>query len=137
MFKLLAFGIAAGAGFQAWRNYPADGPTDTDMLWVVLVAGLLAAYLAGRWHGRARGGATAVAVASAEASATAGAAAHNQVQVINVLPRHLEQEPSSGIRVPTDAAPWMDSGRPVLELDQLDGLELTELVEDHGQEYDA
>lgn len=153
MFKFMAFGIAAGAGFQAWRNYPADGPTDTDMLWVVLVAGMLAAYLGGRWHGHARGGATAVAVATAEATATAGAAAHNQVQVINVVPRvgveHYDDEGlvwqkdtkgrpiydrRTGIGVPSDNAPWMDGGRPALELDQLDGVELTELLEDREVE---
>jgi hypothetical protein len=137
--RLLALGLGFGAAFQAWRNYPPDGPTSGDMLAVVFVAGLVAAFLGGLWFGRG-GRTTAVAVATAEAhaAATAGAAAHNQVQVINVLPRDAAEQAGAGtgIRVPSDSAPWISS-RPSLQLDQLDGMDVAELLEDASTEVDG
>lgn len=126
MLKAVAFGIACGAGFQAWRNYPADGPATAASLWWLLVAATVCAYLGGRWHGRGRGGATAVAVASAEA--TAAAQAVNRVQVFNVMPGGGAAP--SGVRMPTESAPWLTGDpAPVLDVDQIDGMDLHELVE--------
>lgn len=129
MFKLLAVGIGLGAGLQAWRNYPPDGPVAGDMVALVACVGMLAAYLGGRWHGRGHS-ATAVAVASAEASAEATAAASNRVQVNLFTAAPGGGARPAGVMVPADAgAPWIEGPRSELALDDLDGADLSELVE--------
>lgn len=119
MLKALAAGLGIGAGIQAFRAWPPDGPVTMDAAAIVFAVGLIAAYLGGRWHGR--GHATAVAVASAEATATAAA-----VQSVNIV---LADRPAPPVRVPSDTAPWLAGERPQITADDLDGLDVAEIIE--------
>lgn len=127
MLKAIAFGLACGAGIQAWRAWPPDGPVTADGAAVVLVLGVLCAYLGGRWHGRGTGKATAVAVASAEATATA-------VQSVNLIIGDTAAR-AAGIRVPTEEVSWFDGQRVIASADDFDGFDLTELreLEEHDR----
>lgn len=126
MLKAIAFGLAVGAAVQGFRNFPSDGPATPDAVGVLFVFGLLFAYLAGRAR---RGTGVAVAVASASAEAVAQAHAQQSVQVAIVVPGGGAH--SAGVRVPDEsAAPaWMGSTRPMVELDQLDGMDAGELID--------
>lgn len=130
MFKAIAFGLSVGAGVQAWRNWPPDGPVTPNAGIVVLLAAVVAAYLAGRWAGRGHGGASAVASARAEASAAAVAA---PVQVVNVvLERDFRDtaaryETAGGVSVPSDSAPWLVGARTAVDESLLEGADLRDL----------
>lgn len=133
MLKAIAFGLATGAGIQAWRAWPAQHPVTGDSLAVVFIVGVICAYLGGRWHGRHGG---AVAVAHAEAHATASAV--NSVNVAVVMPGGGAGAVPGGFRVPTaGAVPWLDSTSttPQLTADVLEGLDLSDVVQD--TEYDS
>lgn len=121
------FGVCAGAGLQAWRNYPPEGPGSAEGLWVVLLGAVLLAYLAGRGV-RARRGPVAVAQAAAFASAKADSASSSTVNVAFVMPGAGARP--VGVAVPDDSMPWFEGQRAQLSVDQLDGQELSELVEE-------
>lgn len=129
MLAFIAFGLAIGAGFQAWRNYPADGPVSGDMAFWVMVAAVVCAYLGGR----SRRGAYATATATATATAEATAAAHAQ-QAVQVFIGSGEGPRPVGYSVPSADAPWLATSkeRPALSLDQLDGMDLAELSEENS-----
>jgi hypothetical protein len=132
--KVLVFGLGAGAGFQAWRNYPPEGPGTPAGLWCVLVAGMVLAFLAGK--SRRRG--SAVATASAHAEASAAATAQQAVQVFIGSEGGHGPRPV-GYAMPMSSAPWLatSSERPALDLDQLDGMELSDVLEDSDTERSA
>lgn len=131
--KVLLFGLAAGAAVQAWRNFPADGPLTATSAMLLAGIAVLAAYLVGRGR-RLRFG--AVAVATAEANAEAHAVASNQVNVAVVVPGGGARP--SGVTVPdADHTAWIEGPRHVAELDDLDGMDLSELVERHDYDYES
>lgn len=133
MLKVIAFALAAGAGFEAWRNYPADGPASARSLWLLFCVGVVAAYLGGRWHGRRHVSASAWASAHAEASAESTATAQ-QAQTVNValvVPGGGARP--SGVRSPGDEVSWLGAPRAAVSVDDLDGLDLAELVQDQGE----
>lgn len=127
MFKAIAFGLGVGAGIQAWRNFPPDGPVTASSLALVFAVGILCAFFGGLWSSRGRGGAHAMASASAEA--VASAVNSNTVQLAVVMPGAGAR--ASGVSLPSDQAPWMvgASERPQITLDDLDGLDPAELFE--------
>lgn len=129
MTRAIAFALALAAGVQAWRNFPADGPVSMDSAVFVSLVGIVCAYLAGRWDARGRGSATAVAVASAEATAVAAVESSNTVNVAVVMPG---AGAGSSSRLP-EVLPWQES-RPALTADQLDGMDLSDLLEDSEEE---
>lgn len=129
--KLLAFGLCAGAGFQAWRNIPPDGPGSTDAAFLVLFVATLAAFAAGYRLGRPyRVSATATAVASADASA----ASQSTVNLAVVMPGAGAGSAPMRVAVPTSALPWMGEDRPQLSADDFDGAEVAELLQDSDTE---
>lgn len=113
----LAFGIGVGAGIQAWRNWPADGPTSTSMGFVVTVAAVLLAYFGGR---RRRPAAVAVASAHAEAVST------SQVNLAVVVPGAGHSRIGATAPEP-GAVSWMGHERAQVTANDLDGLDLEEL----------
>lgn len=123
MLKVIAFGLSAGVGVQALAGWDTGGKGTRWSLAVAFAVAVVCAYLGGKSR---RGGAVAVAVASAEANAAA--VAQNRVNVV-VMPA-VSAGGSPGIGVPTEAAPWMVGAveRPSLTLDDLDGLDVSELV---------
>lgn len=127
MLKAIAFGLAVGAGVQGFRNWPADGPVTTDTAVWLFIGGLCAAYLGGR----ARRGPTATANASAHAEATA--VASNTVNVFTVAAAGPSTVPG-GVLIPSEHAPWMGEARPALTLDQVDGMEVSEILDSRDQE---
>lgn len=129
MFKAIAFGLAAGAGFQAWRVYPTDRtPTASAMLLVFLV-GLVAAYCAGRGV-RSRFGAHASATATAIAESSSEAKAQAGVQVNIWQPDPTKQASVvAGHTVPDpDRVDWL-ARRQLISQDDVEGMDLSELVE--------
>jgi len=123
VLRAIAFGLATGAGIQAFRNFPADGPVSMRSAALVLVVGVVFAFLGGLWGGRGRGPVTAVAVAQAEATATAT----NNVQVAVVLPGG--RRAGEGVRVPDPASvTWIEGERRQVEASELDGIDLSELL---------
>lgn len=118
MGGLLALGIGLGAGFQAMRQYPANGPVAPEVLYVVLLVGMIAAYFGGRYRGRGRG-----ATATATATATAAAAATNTVNVAVFT----AEKPESAVRVPAESAPWLSDRRQEITADVLEGLDLEDM----------
>lgn len=137
MLQALAFGLGFGAAFQAWRNYPADGPVTASAAAVCIGLGVLCAYLGGRWHGRGRGSAHATATATASAQA----AASNTVQVAVIVPGHGPSEnrgvSDGGVQIPTERAPWLAGThvRPEITADDLEGMELADIFQAET-EYD-
>jgi len=135
MLRAIAFGLAVGAGVQAWRNFPPDGPVTASSGILVSILGVLFAFLGGLWASRGRSSATATAVASAEATATANAA-----QTVNVAVFTTGQGAGAassapvGVRLPADDAAWFGEQRPQLEAGQLDGMDLRDLYDDAGLE---
>jgi hypothetical protein len=128
VLKVIGFGLAAGAGVQAFRSFPAQSPATVDGVAVAFVVAVVCAYLGGRWHGRGRGG--AVAVAHAEAHATAAAQGGN----VNLVVVTGEGARPVGVRVPDETtAPWLAGvqDRRQLEADDLDGMDLSELLSEH------
>lgn len=122
---VLAFGI--GTAIQAWRNFPADGPTTTAAVQLLFLLGMLAAFLVGRGFRRS-GGATAVAVASAEATAVAS----NTVNVALVVPGAGAGR-SHG-QVPDETVAWFDGPRQQVDVQQvMDGMDPSELREMVGE----
>lgn len=127
MLKAIAFGICAGASIQAWRNWPADGPTSVRSGVLVLLVGIVAAYLAGRWHGRRL---PAYAFASASATATASAVAQQSVNVAVVVPGNGAGASHAGSWAAHPATlPWMGTERAAISADDLDGFDLADLRE--------
>lgn len=132
MFHFLGFGLAVGAGIQAWRNIPPDGPVSSDMAFWVLVVAVVLAYLGGR----SRRGAYASATATASATAEATAAAHAQQAVQVFITNGEGGARPVGYSIPTGEAPWLATSaeRPALTLDQLDGMDLAEFSEETAKE---
>lgn len=133
MVAAIAFGLAVGAGVEAWRALPADGPVSADSAAVVLVLGVLLAYLGGRWGGRGRGGAVAVATARAEASAVAS----QQVNVAVVVPGAGAgaQTAGGGVLLPSGSLPWLDETRASAG-ELLDGADVRDIAEVLDTELD-
>jgi hypothetical protein len=124
----LAFGLCAGVGVQAWRNFPADGPATMGPAMLVFVVAVLAAFLGGYRMGRpfrVSASATAVAVASADAAASS----QSTVNVAVFAPGQGAGSVAPGVAYPSDAAPWLGPARERLSLDDLDGMEVAELIE--------
>lgn len=117
------FGIFAGAGFQSWRQYPPDGPVTASSLLLIAVVAALVAYLVGRRSARG-----VTATATAVATSTATAANTVQLAIINT-DRGGSERQADVVQFPSEAAAWFASTTtsPALEVD---GLELSELVED-------
>lgn len=133
MLKLLAFGAGTGAGFQAWRNFPPDGPVTGDSLALVFGLGIVAAFLGGLWRGRGRSSSTAFASASANAAAASEATATQTVNLAVVVPGAGAR--AAGVSHPGEGVPWLGTERPpVASLDDLDGQDIGELLEVHSQE---
>lgn len=126
MLKFLALGLGVGAGVQAWRNFPPDGPVTPDALAFVFGAGLLVAFLGGLWFSRGRG---AYASASATAVATAEAVASN-TNTVNLAVVVPGRGAGAGVSLPADRLPWMVDAVPVAEIsaDDLDGFDFAELT---------
>lgn len=127
MLNGIAFGLAVGAGIQAWRAWPAGQTVTADGMFLVFVIGLLCAYLGGRWHGTGRG---AFAMATATATATAQANNVNTVQLAVLVPGASGARPE-GMGVPSESAPWMVGAteRHQLDVDDIDGMDLAELFD--------
>jgi hypothetical protein len=125
MLKAIAFGLAVGAGVQAWRAFPPSSPVTGDSVALVFVVGVVCAFLGGLWHGRGRHN------VSAHAHAEAHAIAANQVNLAVVVPGAGAGASVSPYAVPTDAAPWIASSStvPALDGDQLEGFDLSEILE--------
>lgn len=125
MLAVIAFGLAAGAALQAWRNFPPDGPMQSESLALLFVVGVVCAYLGGR----SRRPSTQVAIAQAAAFAEAKAENTNTVNLAVVLPGGGARP--HGVVVPDmDDMPWMVGERPQLDAGQLDGMDLAEFAED-------
>lgn len=121
----IAFGLAVGAGIQAWRQWPADGPTTTSSGVLIMIAGMIAAYLAGRWRGRGTNSATAHATATAVASA---ASVGNTVNLFVATPGGGVTPASTLAGVPSDSAPWLTgTAVPALDVALLEGMDDTDL----------
>ena len=129
MLRAVAFGLAAGAGVQAWRQWPADGPVTSDSGILVMVVGIAAAYLAGLWKGRPHRSAYAAARAEAHAEATANA--HQSVNVAVVVPGQGASAGGSqgdgSVMVPLESASWIGGSLRHVEADELDGMDFAEL----------
>lgn len=119
MLKSIAFGLCCGAGLQAWRHWPPDGPVTATGAAFVLVVAVLAAYFGGRWHGR-QTPVSAWASARADATATATAQQQQSVNVAVLVPGST----GAGARATStlDALPWLGAS-------QLDVTEVSELLE--------
>lgn len=128
MLRVIAFGLAAGAGFQAWRQFPADGPQTTRSLWVVFLVGLVCAFLGGLWRRRASASAWASARAEANASAAASSTATQTVNVAVVMPG--AGAGSQAGRVATESMPWIvDASSRSASLDDFEGMDVAEILE--------
>ncbi|MGY2704855.1 hypothetical protein [Nocardioides sp. HB32] len=125
--KLIAFGLCVGAGVQAWRNFPADGPVTIGPAVLVMCLAVLAAYLVGRGVRGVGSSATAVAVASASAESTSVAGASSTVNLAVVIPGQGAASAPMGVQIPSESAPWLGGSKPVPELADLDGYDLSEL----------
>jgi hypothetical protein len=125
--KVLAFGLGLGAGIQAFRAWPPDAPVGMESAVVCFIVGLIAAYVAGR----ARRPAGGIAVATAEATATAS----NTVQLAVVVPGQGAGQVGAhgGISVPTESAPWLGAVHSAPSLDQLDGADMRDVMEQLGE----
>jgi hypothetical protein len=124
MSGALALGLGVGAGVQAFRQWPPDGPLSTNAVTVLFIAGLLAAY----FGGRRRSGSTAVAVATATASSAAEAS--NVVNVQLFSPGAVPERSILDVRVPEPGTvAWLDAPTAAaLEPDVvLDGMSLEDL----------
>lgn len=121
--KGIAIALALGAGIQAFRQWPADGPASMSTAVVVFVLGLIAAYMAGKAR-RDIGGASAVAVAAANAEASGNVL---NVQVFSPPTRTDVALDPLRVRVPeVDQVSWLD--RPnVASIEVADVLELEDL----------
>lgn len=135
MLYVIVLGLAGGAAVQAWRAWPAQSVVGPEPLAVVFCAGLVLAYYAGRRSMRGRGNATATAIASS----TADAVATNSTQInlaVFATADDSDRAAYGGVRVPTSAAPWMSSAptAPRIELDQLEGQDLDDLLDARDSE---
>lgn len=123
----IAFGLAVGAGVQAFRAWPPLHPVTTDAAVLVLIIAILCAYLGGRWHGSGR----PMAVAMASAEATAVASAQQSVQVAVVMPGGGAGGTVGGVRVPADDVAWFASEqRHALTESDLEGVDLSDLFQE-------
>jgi len=127
--RLIAFGLAAGAGLQAWRNFPPNGPATGDALAVVFALGVVLAYVAGRVRGRGRTVSSATSTAVAAAAATAESTAVQHVSLAVNLAGMPARESAATVAYPSDAAPWFAGQRAAITADDLDGLDAAELIE--------
>jgi hypothetical protein len=133
MLRFIGFGLATGAGVQAWRNFPPDGPVSARPLALFFIVGVLAAYLGGLW--RSRSGSYASATATAVAVSSAEATAHQTVNVALVVPGAGAGSTTGGASFPTESVGWFDGARVQLSEDDLDGADLSELGE-RSAEYE-
>lgn len=135
MLKFFAFGAGTGAGIQAWRNFPADGPVTAAPLAVVFALGIVGAFLGGLWLHRGRGhSASAFASAHASAEASSVSSANQSIQLAVILPGSGAGATAAG-RIPSEAAPWLTGAdRLQVTADDLDGIDLSELVPDSTPE---
>jgi hypothetical protein len=132
VIRVIVFGVAAGAGFQAWRHYPSEGPSSQEGLFVVLVGAVVLAFLVGLGIRRARG---PVAIAQAAAYAQASAVSSgNTVNLAVVVPG--QGAAPVGVAVPDESMPWFQGQRTQLSLDQLEGLDVAELLEESSSDVD-
>ncbi len=127
MGRALIFGLGVGAGIQAWRHWPADGPTTTSGVYFLFLVGMLTAYFSGRWHGRGR---PAFVQAVASARATAMAEAHQNVNVAVVVPGQgpAQRAAVMGARVP-EGVSWLGSERLEISENDFDGMDVSEFME--------
>lgn len=128
MWSAIAFGLAIGAGVQATRNLPPDGPVTANGAALVLVVAVVCAYVGGRWRGRGRGG--AVAVASAEATAVASAANHVNFAVFTTGQGAGASRAVDGgvVLYPSESAPWLGEPRQVVDESILEGADLRDFA---------
>lgn len=126
MLRAIAFGAACGAGIQAWRAWPADGPVSAAPAAVLFAVAVVCAYLGGRW--RSRGRVSATAVAHAVASSSADAVASNTVNVAVVLPGAGTAGAGSGL-YELEQAPWFGGQRAAITSDDLDGMSLEDVMD--------
>lgn len=112
--RLLAFGLVVGAGVQAWRNFPPDGPYSANSAVLVMVFGMVAAFLAGYRWGRPSAHASASAYAAATADATSNATAANTVNLAVVVPGSAGATHQGASLHPSEAAPWLAQGASVV-----------------------
>lgn len=130
MVNAIAFGIAAGAGFQAWRHWPSDGPVTTDGVYLLLLVGLVCSYLGGLWQGRGKRGAhaSASAFAAARSEAVAKSEATQTVNVAVVMPGMGAGASSAGVSS-LDSLPWLGRERLEVVADDVEGMDMSELIE--------
>lgn len=136
MLRVIAFGLAAGAAIQAWRNFPPDGPLTSNSLAVAFIVGLVAAFLSGWFMGRPWRAANATAVASAVAEARAAAASQSNASVQVLINNARDQagaEAQGGVRVPEPGAvSWMAERPLIASVEDVDGMDLSDLgIEEH------
>jgi hypothetical protein len=137
--KILVFGIGFGIAFQAWRNYPADGPVSANMVGLVTILGMLGAYFAGRIGRSSYSSASAYASAHAEANAEASSSstAQQTVQVAFIVPGQGAAT-AGGVNVPDPASvSWAAAPRAALDVDQLDGMDVRDLASELDAELVA
>jgi hypothetical protein len=134
MLKALSFGLGVGAAVQAWRAWPAQSLVTADSLALVFCVGLVASYFAGKLAGRGRS-----VSATATATAVSTAQANQSVQVAFIVPGQGPGAVPGGVQVPTEAAQWFDSTstRPQLTADDLDGMDLGDLLEEHSEGHES
>lgn len=139
MLKLIAFGLCVGAGVQAWRQWPADGPVTVEAGVLVMIVAVAAAFLGGLWWGRVRSSSWASAYAEARATARSESkATAQQSQTVNLVVVEKAGAGSArdgGVRTPDELTPWMGGARREVSADELDGMDLSELV--RGEEQDV
>lgn len=135
MLRLIALGLAFGAGFQAWRNFPADGPLTADSAALVFGVGVLCAFFGGYFLTRRGGGASATAVATAVATSDATAQATNSINLVVMTGQGAGASPGVSVPDPVSVSWYCD--RPALPtIDDLDGFDMS----DFGvvvEEFDA
>lgn len=127
--KVLAFGLCLGAGVQAWRNFPGDGPETIGPAMLVMFVAVLFAFAGGYTMGRpsARASAAAFAAARSESSSTAASAA--TVNVAVVVPGQGAGASGTGALFPSADASWLGVGRESVSIDDVDGMDMSELMD--------
>lgn len=127
--KLIAFGLSVGAGVQAWRNFPGDGPETIGPAMLVMFVAVLCAFAGGYTMGRpsARASASAFAAARSESSSTAASA--STVNFAVVMPGHGAGSVASGSLSPSVDAPWLGASRESLSIDDVDGMDMSEFMD--------
>lgn len=127
--KLVAFGLCVGAGVQAWRNFPGDGPSMIGPAMLVMFVAVLCAFGAGYTMGRPSARAMASASAAARAESSSTAASSSSVNFAVVIPGHGAGASSSGSLQPSADAPWLGAPRHSLSIDDVDGMDMSEVMD--------